>query len=431
MFDSRKELLDKIRLGEDTFLECKEVRFAGEKIRGPRRDTLADELAAFANSRGGVFVLGIDDGTHEIVGIPTGSLDAVVDFVREVCVNKIEPSLDTIVLDRLRLPTRSGAERAVVKVEVPRSLFVHRSHGGFLHRVADSKRVMSTRYLARLLQQRSQTRLIRFDEQVVPNARLDDLAPELWERFQTPRSDGDRDIFLRKLGMARADQEGTMRPTVAGVLMASEDPSRWLPNAYVQAVAYRGDAALIESGRRYQLDAVDFSGPLDRQIVDACRFVVKNMRTEAFKDFGRIDQPQYDMVAVFEALVNAVVHRDYSVYGSKVRLRLFKNRLELYSPGNIANGLAVDSLAYRQSARNEAVCSLLTKCRAPDEPWLATNRRHFMEKRGEGVPTILDNSLKMSGREPEYRLIDEAELMLTIHAAGSEPPGSTDGGATG
>ncbi len=57
MFDSPKELLDKIRLGEDSLLELKEVRFAGERVSGPHRDSLADELAAFANSHSGVCVL--------------------------------------------------------------------------------------------------------------------------------------------------------------------------------------------------------------------------------------------------------------------------------------------------------------------------------------------------------------------------------------
>ena len=70
MFDSVEELLDKIRLGEETFLECKEVHFAGQKVSGPRRDSLADELAAFANGRGGVCLLGVEDGSREIVGIP-------------------------------------------------------------------------------------------------------------------------------------------------------------------------------------------------------------------------------------------------------------------------------------------------------------------------------------------------------------------------
>ena len=395
-----------------------EFRFAGSRVAVPRSD-------AFANSRGGVFVLGVEDGTRDVVGIPVERLDAVVDFVKEVCARSIDPPLEDWALLRLLLPTADGHEVAVIKVEVPRSLFVHRSPGGFLHRVADSKRVMSPEHLARMFQQRSQTRLIRFDEQVVEGATLEELAPPLWERFRTPRSDDDRDTFLRKLGMAGAGEEGTLRPTVSGILMASEEPRRWLPNAYVQAVAYRGDEIRTGSGDEpYQLDAADLSGPLDRQIVEACRFVARNMKTAAFKRMGRIDLPQYDMAAVFEAVANAVAHRDYSVYGSKVRLRLFETRLEIYSPGAIANSLSLDSLRYRQSARNEALCSLLAKCPVPDEPWLVTARTHIMDKRGEGVPVILDNSTRLSGREPDYRLIDDAELHLTIYAAG---PGRNPG----
>ena len=420
MFDSRKELLDNIHLGESTFLECKEVRFRGGRVSAPNRDALADGLAAFANSRGGVFVLGVEDRTREVIGIPIDRLDTVVDFVRHVCIDSVEPPIECVVLERLRLSSSTGEELAVVKVYVPRSLFVHRSPNGYLLRTADSTRCMSPEYLARLFQQRSQTRLIRFDEQTVPGARLDDLALDLRKRFLTQRSDEDRTIFLRKLGMVGIDADGEVKPTVAGILMASKDPRDWLPNAFIQAVAYRGDSIRPSTADAYQLDAMDISGPLDRQIVEACRFVFRNMKKKACKGgdhLGRVDRPQYDITAVFEAIVNAAAHRDYSVHGSKIRLQLFANRLELYSPGAIVNSLTIDSLRYRQAARNETVCSLLTKCAAPDEPWLSTDRRNLMEKRGEGVPIILDGSERLSGRTPEYRLIDDAELLLTIHAA--------------
>ena len=425
MVNNTKELLNEIRLGESTFLEFEEVRFSGCRVSAPGRDGLADGVAAFANSRGGVFVFGVEDRTRDVVGIPAERLDTVVDFIKEVCATSIDPPIEDLALDRLRLPTDAGEDVAVIKVDIPRSLFVHRSPGGFLHRVADPKRPMSTEYLARMFQQRSQTRLIRFDEQIVEGAGIENLTPDLWERFRTARSDDDRDTFLRKLGFVGSAEEGTLRPTVAGVLMGSEDPRRWLPNAYVQAVAYRGDEIRAGSAEDpYQLDAADVSGPLDRQIVEACRFVAKNMTTAAFKTMGRADRPQYDMAAVFEALANAVAHRDYSVYGSKIRLRLFENRLELYSPGAIANSLAIDSLRYRQSARNEAVCSLLAKCPAPDEPWLVTDRTNITDRRGEGVAVILDNSTRLSGKEPQYRLVDDAELHLTIYAATAERAGS-------
>ncbi len=422
MFDSKNELLEAIRLGEMSFLEFKEVRFSGRKVMGPSRDGLADEIAAFANSRGGVLVLGVEDMSRDIVGIPQDRLDAVADFVKEICNDSITPPVEQFMLDRLLVPSSTGGTAVIVKLEIPRSLFVHRSPGGYWHRAGDSKRVMTPDLLARLFQQRSQTRLIRFDEQSVASARLGDLSEELWMRFRTPRSDREPETFLTKLGMAARADDGTVVPTVAGVLMGSETPERWLPNAYVQAVAYRGRSVLGDQrvGASYQLDATDITGPLDRQIIEASRFVLKNMRRGASKVVGRVDEPQFDVGAVFEALVNAVAHRDYAIHGAKIRLRLFEDRLELFSPGALANSLTVDSLRYRQTARNETICGLLTRCLAPDEPWLTVGRAHFMEKRGEGVPIILDNSAALSGREPEYRVLDDAELMLTIHAAGVE-----------
>ena len=419
MFDSQKELLEKIALGESTYLEFKEVRFTGGRVAEPKRDRLADGLAALANSRGGIFVLGVEDKTHEVVGIPPDRLDGVVQYIREVLSASIDPPIEDAVVDRLTLPASTGEELAVVKVEVPRSLFVHRSPGGYVHRLADGKRPLSPEYLARLFQQRSQTRIIRFDEQPVASARLEDLAPALTDRFRTPRSDEDRLTFLRKLGMAVQDEASVIRPTVAGVLMGTDDPRRWLPSAFIQAVAYRGNAIRPDGrGAPYQLDAQDVVGPLDRQITEACRFVARNMRTEAFKDQGRRDRPQYDMTAVFEAVVNAVAHRDYSIRESKIRLRLFDNRLEVYSPGAIANSLSLDSLRYRQATRNDAVTSLLLKCAVPDETWLKVDRKNLHERRGEGVPVILDRSEELSGEVPVYRLIDDAELLLTIYAAG-------------
>ncbi len=340
----------------------------------------------------------------------------------------MEPSLNAVI-ERLELPSVTGEDVAVIRVDVPRSLFVHRSPGGYLYRVGSARWVMSPEYLARLFQQRSQTRLIRFDEQIVSSARIEDLAPDFWERFRGPRSDEDRETFLCKLGLVRRDDDGVARPTVAGVLIASRDPRRWLPNAYVQTVAYRGDRVRPNAtAMAYQLDAADISGPLDAQVEGACRFVARNMKVTAFKDAGRLDLPHFDMTAVFEAVVNAVVHRDYAIQGAKVRLHLFENRLELHSPGAIPNGMSVENLPWLQSARNDVVMSLLARCEVPtDVPWLDTDRRTLTDRRGEGVRLILGNSERLSGRTPEYRLVDDAELMLTIHAAGERVGGGSFG----
>ncbi len=416
MFDNPGDLLEKIRLGEDSFLELKEVRLSGNKVTAPHRDSLADELAAFANSRGGVCVLGVDDETKEILGIAPERLDIVVDFVRDLCLDTIKPPIAPVI-ERLRLPSTTGESLPVIKIEVPRSLFVHRSPGGYMHRVVDAKKEMMPEYLARLFQQRSLTRIIRFDEQPVPGATLDDLQPELWQRFASSRSVDNRENLLSKLGMAREDTDNVLRPTVAGVLMACEDPRLWLPNAYIQAVAYRGAEVRPQGDSSYQVDAADITGPLDQQVMAACHFVKKNMKVAASKHEGRRDRPQFDLTAVFEAVVNAVAHRDYAIHGAKIRLRLFADRFELYSPGTIRNTMTVESLPYRQASRNEAITSLLAKCPVPTADDGITERSAMMDKRGEGVQIILDNVERLSGVRPEYRLIDDAELLLVMKAA--------------
>ena len=418
MFDSRKELLDKIRLGASTFLELQEVRFGKGEVLEPRDSDLADELAALANSYGGVCALGVSAHPPRIVGIPPHRLNQLVEHVRRVCDELVEPGLDPTVAS-LSLPGTTGEDVAIVKIDVRRSLFVHRSPAGYLNRVADSKRAMSMEYLARLDRQRSHIGMVGFEQHMVPDATLEALSADLRERFRILGMGEARPDLLAQLRMARNDEDGVPRPTVAGILMAAPDPRSWLPNAFIQAVAYRGVRPRVLRGRirPYQLDAADISGPLDRQVGEACRFVAKNMKVAAFKSLGRVDRPQFDMTAVFEAVVNAVAHRDYSIHGSKIRLRVFADRLELYSPGAIPNTLEPENLLHIQSSRNEVLSSLLAKCPVPSEiPWLATDRRTLMDKRGEGMRIIVENSLELSGRIPEYGMIGGSEFRVTIYA---------------
>ena len=418
MFDSPEELLRGIRLGEDSSLELKDVRFRGASVSAPDREDLADELAAIANTRGGVLVLGVDDRTREIVGIPIEHLDAAERFVFEVCSDSIEPPVHFLSF-RLELPDAAGIAQAVLKVEIPRSLFVHRSPGGYFHRQGSSKRQMSTDLLLRLGQQRSQARLFRFEEQPVPDTSFSDLEPNRRRRFD-PASD---DVAtFKKMKLATDDETGQTRATVAGVLMCSSSPEQWLPGALIRAVRYGS----IRQDSNYQLDGQSISGPVDEQIAAAMAFVRRNMRVAARKSPGRVELPQFSLRAVFEAVVNAVAHRDYAVHGSTIRLFLFDDRLELYSPGPLPNSVTVDALALRQSTRNELLTTLLARCRAVD-PTGEISRQFLMEKRGEGVPIILDESLKLSGRRPEYEVIDDAEVLLTIY--GAEPQAATEDAA--
>jgi predicted HTH transcriptional regulator len=409
MFDTTDELLQQIRLGEDSVLELKNLEYKGSQFSGPHRDSMADELSAMANSTNGVIVLGVDDKSKSIIGIPMEKLDIVETWIRGICNDLIEPQLFCRIR-KIPVFTDDG-ERIIIRIDVPKSLYVHKSPGGYFNRIGSSKREMKTDVLARLLQQRSQTRIIRFDEQAVPMANRNILEKSLWGKFKTQFSPLDDEEFLLKMKLLTQDEDANIYPSVSGLLMAYEYPHEFITNAFIQAVAYRG----TERNANYQLDAEDITGTLDTQIAKACHFVKKNMRISAIKDPARRDIPQYSIQAVFEAIVNAVAHRDYSIQGSKIRLQMFENRLELFSPGAIPNTMTIESLPMRQSARNELLTSLLALCPVPNDN-AQTNRSFIMDKRGEGVPIIFSESEKLSGKRPEYKLIDDAELLLTIFA---------------
>ena len=413
MFDNTADIIKQISLGEDSVLELKTVDFGGDKITGPHRNSMADELAAMTNTHTGVVLLGVDDKSKAIYGIPRDKLDIVETWLRSICNDLVEPPLDCVIR-KMPITSEDGSEKVIVRVDVPRSLFVHQSPGGYFRRIGSSKRRMKQDMLARLFQQRSQVRLIRFDEQTVPNAKSNDLNSKLWKRFRTVISPTDDQVFLEKLKLLAMDEDNVLRPTVSGVLMASNAPESFISSAFIQAVCYRG----TERNAAYQLDAIDITGSLDIQIQEACKFVERNMRVYAIKAPNRIETPQFSMNAVFEAIVNAVVHRDYSVYGSKIRLHLFADRLEIFSPGSIPNTMTVDSLSERQASRNELLSSLLARC-PMNVNAIGSQRSFIMDKRGEGVPIIITESEKLSGRKPVYLLLDDAELKLTIFAAKS------------
>ncbi len=406
MFDTTEELIDKIRLGEDSFLELKSVFISGKKITGPDRKDLSDEIGAFGNTNGGVILLGVDDKTKDIVGISLEDIDLVESYVREICYDIIKPPMNPII-EKRELPDVSGNQKIVIKIDIAKSLFVHRSANGYFYRVGSSKREMPPEYLARLFQQRSQARLIRFEEQPVPQTSIQDLEERLWKRF-IPEVKEDYATWLLKRGLLTHDENHSVRCSVAGLLMCSNHPEKYLAGSFIEAVSYAG----FNLDSNFQIDARKITGSLDTQIEDAMHFFRKNRLVSARKNPDRQEIVSFSERAIFEAIVNAVAHRDYSIHGSKIRFFMFEDRIEIYSPGDLPNTLTLDTIEMRQSTRNELISNLLSDCPVKEDNHIS--RKHYMEKRGEGVPIIFNESLKLSNTKPVYKCLDNSELLLTI-----------------
>ncbi len=410
MFEDTNELLQKIPLGEDSFLEFKEIEIKGNRVANPNAESMAGECTAFANAYGGVILLGVKDNS-EIAGIPQDQLATVQQWIENICQNNCDPPLNPMIT-KVLLSNAAGVQVTVVKVEIPRGLFAHMTSGGlWYHRVGSSKQKLSPQALGRLLQQRGQGYI--FEEKTIQAASIDDIDFEQYKKYhegrQLPPFDESvlplRDIFVNLKIASR--EEGKIFPTVVGLLMFGKAPQKHLPNATIDCALYAGQ--IPDSNRL--INATQCTGTVAEQIARAVEFVKRYMEVPAQKDeTGRLDLPQYSLRAAHEAIVNAVAHRDYAIAGSSVRLFMFDDRLEITSPGRLPNTVTIATLntGAIPFRRNQLLVGFLKEHISP------ITMRAFMESRGEGVLMILRESEKISGRKPLYEEIGES-VRLTIY----------------
>ena len=405
---SNEDVRRLLRRVEDSELEFKEVVFKGGEPVSPEWDVWADEIAALANTCGGAILCGVtDDG--QVQGMSRQEMDELVKLLDGVCHDSIKPPVSVQV--RRMEPEEN---RAILFVEVPQGFTTHGSPGGSFFRIGSRKCRMNSDEIMRLTQQRSQTRSLSFDERPVQNTGVGTLSEMLWKPLLSAEGAASPKAALRKLSLLAPDENGIVCATVAGLLLCSEHPEEWLPNASITATHYRG-----EDRASGQVDAQEITGPSDQQVSAAVKFMIRNMSVAARKTPARIDLPQYSKRVVFEALVNAVAHRDYSMRGSRIRLSMFANRLEIQSPGSLPNSLTTKSLSSRTATRNEALASMLRRVPASGIPG-SEDRLHLMGQRGDGVPIIQRETIQLCDQPPVYKLIDDAELLLVLPAADRE-----------
>jgi len=199
--------------------------------------------------------------------------------------------------------------------------------------------------------------------------------------------------------------------TGLGVLLFSTEPARWISRAYTDLAVYAGP----EPDADRQKDAKQLRGTVVEQIEAAMGYlqVSPYVPVAAIKDdWGRQDRPAYSLRALQEGIVNALVHRDYTVRGSPVRLFLFPDRIEISSPGRLPNTLTPADLfaGCQPIRRNQMLAGFLRDYTSP------LTQRSYMEARGEGFLAMVRECQKVSGRRPALDVIGDS-VRLTIFAA--------------
>jgi ATP-dependent DNA helicase RecG len=229
-----------------------------------------------------------------------------------------------------------------------------------LTRTAGQNRPLTTPELRRLLLERGDA---GYEAQLLANATLADLDEQRILRYLdqvafSATEDITQALLARGCVAYAEPVLGAMpvvTPTVAGMLLFGRAPQQFVRSAEIICVRYAGQVMSDEFVRQ------DIGGTLSEQIRQAEAFVFSNMRREMrINGLAREDSAEYPLAVVREAIVNAICHRDYSIRGEGIRLLMFSNRLEVYSPGRLPGHVTLHNLKDERYSRNEAIVAVLS-----------------------------------------------------------------------
>jgi ATP-dependent DNA helicase RecG len=392
------ELLELIRNGESSSVEFNRD--------DTRPEELAKELCALANLEGGHVLLGVeDDGT--ISGLTRAEHDAeewVMNIYRQDHLRPpVIPYWETIAVDDRVVGIVS------LRADLPDKPYKAKRGSGwqvFIRRgttLVDASREEE----ARLYQAAG---LVRYDVRPIVGTSLEDLDIrrlrayfEIVREQEAPQVPDDWELLLVNTDFMVEDR-GRRIVNVGGILLFGRNPNRWLPQAGITAIAYEGterDYATREDVRLRGPIAplVDTAGEItDRGVIDqAIDFVNRNIgHTSELRGGQRQDRADYPPQAVREAVVNAVVHRDYTIAVTDIEIAVFTDRIEVISPGRLPNTVTVDKMrsGYR-ATRNELIKEVLRDYR-------------YVDARGLGVPRKIVRLMREVNRtEPELAEEDD------------------------
>ncbi len=399
---TKTELLELLENGENSGVEFKRDDVENHE--------LARELVAFLNLEGGVVLLGIEDD-----GVVSGTSRAnLEEWVAELCRVKIEPPIVPH-LSWVRA-VEPGKDVLIVRVsQGPDKPYarVHNNRRTYFIRVGSTSREASREELERMFQASGR---VQYGLKPVPGATLDEL-----DRRRL------RDYFVRVLGRSAPDDTATTEwerllrnldlmtessgqavPTIDGMLLFGKTPKRFLPQSGIRALCYLGTTPDYATradeelrGPLVPLGAADGSIIESGLVEQALDFVNRNTEPTARLEGGqRVDRPAYPPGVLREVVVNALVHRDYSVAGSDITLVIYSDRIEIQSPGRLPNTVTLEGMkAGLRYARNQTLVNVMRDYR-------------YVDFRGMGVrEKIIPGMRAHNGTEPEFI---EEESRLTV-----------------
>ncbi|HCJ11628.1 MAG: hypothetical protein A2Y14_00600 [Verrucomicrobia bacterium GWF2_51_19] len=323
-------------------------------------------VVAFANTAGGMIVIGVDDRTHHVLGIHDAQKEEerLANFIAESIEPKVIPDIRVV-------PYR---ETQTIVVHIPFSQ--HRPH--FLKRLGEEAgvfvRIGSTNRQAdeNLIEEMRRVVLTQsFDEIGLTEYSEEVIDRKLVERFFEDEHDFSSEHYLESLRIVRRYQ-GKLVPTIGGMLLFGKDKAKLFPDAWVQCGLFSGIT------KANLLATEEFFENLPIALEKAFDFIQRHNLRTIERGNDNVPMPKLPIMAIRELLVNAVMHADYSQKGSPIQISIFDDRVEIENPGILISGIVIEDLYQGITRTRNRVISRLFR------------EKHYAELWGSGVHKVLE-----------------------------------------
>lgn len=363
-----------------------ESQYLDRKSARKKPSELLRHLIAFANADGGKLVIGIEDEKQGniITGFKDGHAYPIEDF------KKIDREMrDTplnLTFEEIPVVNVKGEDDhiLIISVELSSSRVISAPNDEVYLRQGDESVKLSYEQRIQLNYDRGQR---FFEDEIVPDASLDDIDEALVDEYKSKFDSSDR--TTEEILKARRLMIGG-NLTKAAILLFGKYPSSFFPQARVRFLRF--DGVNMGTGSQFNVvKEVTFEDPLPRLITKVRDFVRTQLREFQYLDVdGKFKTlPEYPEFAWFEGIVNAVTHRNYSIFGDYIRVMMFDDRLEIHSPGKLPNIVTVENIKHERFSRNPRIARTLTEF-------------GWVREMNEGVKRIYSEMESYFLHEPKY-----------------------------
>ena len=377
--------------------EKENLYFERKKAKISLQD-LANEIASFANSNGGIIAVGIcDDG--KIEGFNVYGKDKLNDC-QKVVTNFLK-NTPTYRTELIEIKNEKGEDDNLLlfHIEPELNYLIRNNKDEVFCRQGDSSIKLNANQIRSLEYDRKER---DFEAEVLLESSINDIDTEVMKiykkKIDTDLSDEE---VLKARGFLR-EKDGKYHLTKAGMLLFGKNPSIYLPSARVRVLKFEGTEFQVGTEMNIIKDRT-FDKCLYRTLEQAREFINSQLR-----EFTHLNQDgvfetvaEYPEFAWYEGFVNAVCHRDYSNSGEYIIVKLFDDRLEISSPGRLGGFVTLETMKNKRYSRNPQIARVL-------------NEMGLVRELNEGVKRIYSEMQRFYLKDPIYSEPDRNSVLLVL-----------------